>query len=117
MKKRQTARNRKSYVKIPFPTVLACFLVFVVVFGLSYLWLCARCEMLGQEIKRLESVQRDTRRQLNTEQDRWASQLSPANLDRALKRHNLEMHLPTEQQIVRVRNGTVASVTALAYNK
>jgi hypothetical protein len=115
MKKRQ--RNRKSYVKIPFPTMLACFLVFVVVFGLSYLWLCARCEMLGQEIRRLETVQRDTRRQLSNEQDRWASRLSPASLDRALKQHGLAMHLPDEQQIVRVRRGTVASVTALAYNR
>ena len=117
MKKRQNARNRKSYVRIPFPTVLACFLVFVVVFGLSYLWLCARCEMLGQEIKRLETVQRDTRRQMNNEQDRWAAQLSPASLDRALKRHNLAMSLPDERQIVRVRSGTIASVTALAYSK
>jgi hypothetical protein len=117
MKKRQRARNRKSYVKIPFPTVLACFLVFVVVFGLSYLWLCARCEMLGQEIKQLETVQRDSRRQLNNEQDRWSSMLAPASLDRALKRHHLAMHLPNEQQVVRVRSGTIASVTALAYNK
>jgi len=117
MKTRQRIRNRKAYVKIPFPVVLANFLVFVAVFGLSYVWLCARCDTLGQDIKRLENVQRDTRRLLNNEQDRWSSQLSPASLDRALKRHKLAMHLPDEQQIVRVRNGTSASVAALAYNK
>lgn len=116
MKKRQST-NRKSHVRIPFPTMLAIFLVFVAVFGISYLWLCARCELLGQEIKRLETVQRDTRRQLTNEQDRWAGQLSPASLERALKRHNLAMSLPDARQIVRVRSGTADSTTALAYSK
>jgi hypothetical protein len=117
MKKRQRTRSRKSQVQIPFPMLLANILVFVAVFGLSYVWLCARCDTLGQEIKRLETVQRDTRRLLNNEQDRWSSQLSPASLDRALKRHKLAMRLPDEQQIVRVRTGTTAAVVALAYNK
>jgi hypothetical protein len=117
MKKRQKITNRKSKAQIPFPMMLANILVFVAVFGLSYLWLCARCDMLGQEIKRLETVQRNTGRLLNNEQDRWASQLSPASLERALKRHNLAMRLPDEQQIVRVRSGSAASATALAYNK
>lgn len=117
MKKRQRVRSRKAQVRIPFPVVLANFLVFVAVFGLSYVWLCARCDTLGQEIKKLETVQRDTRRLLNNEQDRWASQLSPASLDRALKRHNLGMRLPDEQQIVRVRQGSGVPGAALAYSK
>ena len=117
MIKRQRVKSRKTYVRIPFPVVLANFLVFVAVFGLSYVWLCARCATLGQAIKKLETVQRDTRRLLNNEQDRWSSQLSPASLDRALKRHKLAMHLPNEQQIVRVRSGVSAPVVALAYNK
>jgi len=117
MKKRQRTRNRKARVQIPFPMVLANILVFVAVFGLSYVWLCARCDMLGQEIKRLENVKNNTVRLLNNEQDRWSSQLSPASLDRALQRCKLAMRLPDEQQIVRVRSGTVASITALAYNK
>ena len=119
MKKRQTIRSRKTQVRIPFPVVLANILVFVAVFGLSYVWLCARCDTLGQDIKRLETVQRNTRRLLINEQDRWSSKLSPVSLDRALKRHNLAMRLPAEQQIVRVRvrNGENATATALAYNK
>lgn len=117
MKKRQKTRSRKAQVQIPFPVVLANILVFVAVFGLSYVWLCARCDTLGQEIKRLEKVQVDTRRRMINEQDRWSNLLAPANLDRALKRHKLAMRLPDEQQIVRVRTGTTASVAALAYNK
>ena len=115
MKKRQRVRS-KAQVRIPFPVVLANILVFVAVFGLSYVWLCARCDTLGQEIKRLETVQRETRRRMVNEQDRWSNLLAPANLDRALKRHNLAMRLPDEQQIVRVRSGA-ADRTALAYNK
>lgn len=117
MKKRQRVRSRKAYVRIPFPVVLANILVFVAVFGLSYVWLCARCDTLGQEIKRLETVQRETRRRVINEQDRWSSQLAPANLDRALKRHKLIMQLPDEQQIVRVRNTAGNPAAALAYNK
>ena len=117
MKKRQTIRSRKAQVRIPFPVVLANILVFVAVFGLSYVWLCARCDTLGQDIKRLETAQRNTRRLLINEQDRWFSKLAPSSLDRALKRHSLAMRLPDEQQIVRVRNGASATATALAYNK
>ena len=62
-------------------------------------------------------MQRETRRRMINEQDRWSSQLAPANLERALKRHNLAMHLPDEQQIVRVRNGAGGVPAALAYNK
>lgn len=105
MKKRTKRKQKKSEVRIPFPVVLANVLVFVAVFGLSYVWLCARCEMLGQEIKRLETVQRDTRRRMINEQDRWANLLAPANFERALRRHNLAMSLPDERQIVRVRRG------------
>jgi len=117
MKKRQITRSRKAQVRIPFPVVLANILVFVAVFGLSYVWLCARCNTLGQEIKRLETVQRNTHRLLVNEQDRWSSKLSPSSLDRALKRHNLAMRLPVEQQIVRVRSVAGSAAPALAYNK
>ena len=110
-------KNRKAYVKIPFPTVLASVLVFAAVFGLSYVWLCSRCDQLGQEIKRLEQVQRDTRRRLINEQDRWSNLLAPANFERALRRHGLAMSLPDERQIVRVRSGRISNEMKLAYNK
>jgi hypothetical protein len=110
------ARNRKAQVRIPFPVVLANMLVFVAVFGLSYVWLCARCDTLGQEIKQLELAQRDARRRLINEQDRWSNLLAPASLDRALKRHRLAMRLPDETQIVRVRSSG-APAGSLAYIK
>jgi hypothetical protein len=117
MRKRQRTGNRKAQVRIPFPVVLANILVFVAVFGLSYVWLCARCELLGQEIKTLETVQRDTHRRMTNEQDRWSNLLTPANFERALKRHRLAMRLPDERQIVRVRGaGMDTAAATLAYN-
>lgn len=110
-------QHHKSQVQIPFSVILANFLVFIAIFGLSYVWLCARCDMLGNEIKRLETVQRETGRLLDNEQDRWSSQLSPASLDRALKRHKLAMCLPNKDQIVRVHSGALGSSAALARNE
>ncbi|MBI9019652.1 MAG: hypothetical protein JEZ10_00145 [Verrucomicrobia bacterium] len=118
MKKKRKNTNRKAEVRIPFPMLLANILVFVAVFGLSYVWLCARCDTLGQEINRLETVRRGARLRMINEQDRWSNLLAPANFERALKRHHLAMTLPDERQIVRVRRGGVASETVtLAYNK
>jgi hypothetical protein len=117
MKKNPRRKSRKTQARIPFPRMLANVLVFVAVFGLSYVWLCARCDMLGQDIKRLESVRRETRLRMINEQDRWSNLLAPANFERALQRHRLAMQLPDERQIVRVRSGSRAAALALAYNR
>ena len=117
MRKKQIRRSRKAEVRIPFPNMLASFLVCMTVFGLSYIWLSARCNTLGNEITQLESKYRAACRQADIEQERWANLLAPANFDRALKRHNLAMTLPGERQIVRVRRGSSSRVQRLAYNQ
>ena len=115
MKKKQRRKSRKAEVRIPFPMLLANILVCVAVFGLSYVWLCARCDVLGREINRLETVRRNTRVRMINEQDRWSNLLAPANFERALRRHNLTMTLPDDRQIVRVRrNGLASSALTLA---
>jgi len=116
MKKKRRRKSRKAEVRIPFPMLLANILVFIAVFGLSYVWLCARCDTLGREIKRLETVRRAARVRMINEQDRWSNLLAPANFQRALKRHHLAMTLPDERQIVRVRRGGISSAMTLAYN-
>jgi hypothetical protein len=117
MKKRTRRRNYKAEVQIPFPRALALCLVFVAVVGLSYVWLCAHCNTLGSEIRLLESEQRVVRLRAISEQDRWSNLLSPANLERTLKRHNLKMSLPDERQIVRVGQGRSEMVVTLAYHQ
>ncbi len=116
MKKRRKKTSRKAEVQIPFPMLLANILVFVAVFGLSYVWLCARCDTLGREIKRLETAYRSARVRTINEQDRWSNLKAPANLERALKRHHLAMTLPGDHRIVRVRRGGISSAITLAYN-
>ncbi|HKL21983.1 MAG TPA: hypothetical protein VJ904_09270 [Tichowtungia sp.] len=117
MKKKQKRKSRKAEVRIPFPNVLAMVLVCVAASGLSYVWLCAQCSTLGDEIKRLESVRRKVRQQAIIEQDRWSNMLAPSNFERALRHHGLAMTLPGERQIVRVRRGSRSRSLALAYNK
>jgi hypothetical protein len=117
MKKTKKRKNRKAEVRIPFPNMLAMVLVCVLASGLSYVWLCAQCNTLGDEIKRLESVRHKVRQQAIIEQDRWSNMLAPANFERALKHHGLAMTLPSERQIVRVRRGSQSEALELAYNK
>lgn len=113
MKKKQK-RKSKTELKIPFPNVLAAVLVCVAVSGLSYIWLCARCDTLGGEIKRLEHECRTIRKRAIIEQDRWSNMLAPANVERVLKNHRLSMSLPDEQQVVRVRSVRGTDVLTLA---
>jgi len=117
MKKKQKRKNRKAEVRIPFPNMLAMVLVCVAASGLSYIWLCAQCNTLGDEIKRLESARREVRQRAIIEQDRWSNMLAPANFERALTHHGLAMTLPDERQIVRVRAGGRSRALTLAYNR
>ena len=116
MKKKRKKTNRKAEVRIPFPMVLANILVFLAVFGLSYVWFCAQCDTLGREINQLENARRVARLRVINEQDRWSNLLAPANFERALKRHKLAMKLPDERQIIRVRHAENVSTVTLAYN-
>jgi hypothetical protein len=116
-KKKQKRKNSKAEVRIPFPNLLAMVLVCVAASGLSYVWLCARCDTLGSEIKRLEHERRTVRQQAIGEQDRWANMLAPSNFERALKHHRLAMSLPDERQIVRVRRGNGSAALTLASSR
>ena len=100
--KRKKKKMKKNQVQVPFPVLLANVLVLVAVLGLSYMWLCSRCDALGKEIKRMETVLTDVQKRLVNEQDRWSSITSPANLERAIEKHGLKMVMPSEEQIVLV---------------
>ena len=97
-------KMKKSQVQVPFPVLLANVLVLVAVMGLSYMWLCSRCDALGKEIKCKETELVFAQKRLVGEQDRWSIITAPANLQRAIKSHKLEMVMPRENQIVRVEN-------------
>ena len=109
-KKRKT--HKKNQVQVPFPVLLANVLVLVAVLGLSYMWLCSRCDGLGKDIKRKEAELNAAQKRLVNEQDRWSSITSPANLERAIRKHRLGMTMPREQQVVRIGRWNASSKTA-----
>ena len=101
-RKKSRKKTKKNQVQVPFPVVLANVLVLVAVLGLSYMWLCSRCDALGREIKKKEAELAAAQKRLVNEQDRWSSITSPLNLQRAIRKHGLDMAMPTEKQVVRV---------------
>lgn len=103
VKSKKRKSTKKNQVQVPFPVLLANVLVLTAVLGLSYMWLCSRCDALGREIKICERELTTAQKRLVNEQDRWSYLTSPANLERAIKRHGLDMRMPREAQIVRVR--------------
>ena len=111
-KKRKT--TKKNQVQVPFPVLLANVLVLVAVLGLSYMWLCSRCDALGKDIKRKEADLIAAQKRLVNEQDRWSSITSPANLERAIRKYKLDMTMPREQQIVRIGGWAASGKTAQA---
>lgn len=101
-------------VRVPFPMMLANVLVAVAVLGLSYMWLNARCDALGREIKAAELELAKAQKQARTEQERWATLTNPSNLRAAIKRFDLNMSMPRESQIVKLERRSERTTTATA---
>ncbi len=101
-KRKISRKKKKNQVQVPFPVVLANVLVLVAVLGLSYMWLCARCDALGREIKGKEAELAAAQKRHNNEQERWSIMTSPSNLRRAMRKYGLDMQMPKESQIVKV---------------
>lgn len=113
-RKNNRKKTKKNQVQVPFPVVLANVLVLVAVLGLSYMWLCSRCDALGREIKNKETELAAARKRLVNEQDRWSSITSPLNLRRAIRKHNLEMNMPREKQVVKVGRWDITATSRVA---
>lgn len=114
--KRKSSRKKtkKNQVQVPFPVVLANVLVLVAVLGLSYMWLCSRCDALGREIKNKEAELAAANKRLVNEQDRWSSITSPLNLKRAIRRHGLNMEMPGQKQVFKVERWDISANPAIA---
>ena len=112
-RKKGRKKTKKNQVQVPFPVLLANVLVLVAVLGLSYMWLCSRCDALGREIKKKEDELLSAQKRLVTEQDLWSSMTSPLNLQRAIRKHGLDMEMPRGSQVVKVGNWDTASRTAM----
>jgi hypothetical protein len=119
------ARNRnrnRNYRKHVRTHLLPGWLVVLVVgaagLGFSYLWLGARCDALGQRIKDLEKQRVEVRRQVVHEEFKWSNLTTFENITRLLKKHQLDMEWPKQQDVVRLRRpvGEEAADGAIARN-
>jgi len=112
-KRKNSRKKKKNQVQVPFPVLLANVLVLVAVLGLSYMWLCARCDALGQQIKNKEAELAVVERRCNNEEGNWAKMKSTPNLRAAILRFGLNMRMPSETQIVKLGQWDIAEETAM----
>ncbi len=112
-KRTNSRKKKKNQVQVPFPVVLANVLVLVAVLGLSYMWLCARCDALGREIKHKEAELAAAQKRYNNEQERWSIMTSPSNLREAIRKFRLDMKMPNDSQVVKVSHWDAAGRTAM----
>ncbi|MEI6807884.1 MAG: hypothetical protein WCN95_04120 [bacterium] len=75
---------------------------------LLYLSPGKRCEDLGKELKVLDSEIADLKRKCENEEDRWMRLKSPGELEKLLRRWNLQMTWPDDQKIVRLTQADAA---------
>ena len=101
-KKSRKRKNRKQSAQVPFPTVLANVLVLVVVIGLSYIWLCSRCDTVGKEIKTKEYELVKAKKSLERQIHIWEVTKTPVNLKRAINKHRLKMEIAKSAQCMEI---------------
>jgi hypothetical protein len=77
-------------------------LVLTALVFLSYLFLCGRCEALGEAITRWEDLREKTHSRYLTEQMEWESKLQVATIRQLLALHHLDMDWPDERHVFRV---------------
>ena len=97
---RKNKRKPSGGYLIPMP--FAVMLVVISGLALFYLWLCERCDAVGQDLKALEGRRISLQKSYLNEEYRWANLRSPANVDMLLKKHGLTMTWPSRDQIVRL---------------
>lgn len=87
-----------------FPARMASVLTVLTVLCLSYLWLCSSCESLGGKIKVAEFSLEEVSKKVMTEEYKWSDLIAPANMEKALRKHNLAMTWPRPDQVVHIRD-------------
>lgn len=92
-------RRRKVYT-FPVPLPLAGLVSLAVILAIVYIWLQARCEQVGKQVRAVEELHSELRKKLAYEQYRWARMRSPEGVASALARHKITMDWPRPEQIV-----------------
>ena len=116
-KRKKKKKMKKNEVQVPFPVVLANVLVLVAVLGLSYMWLCSRCDAMGRDIKSREELLNTAQKRLVMEQGRWSVLTAPQNLKNAIHKHGLNMTFRSERESAGVVYATDTERGSFAYIK
>lgn len=108
---RRKRRNRKKQDQgMSFPAPLALVLVVGALTALSYLWLCGRCEDLGERIKKLEARRAELERKVIHEEYKLSNMKSPRNIEHLLRVHGLDMEWPGEEHVYRLPMSAVRGI-------
>jgi hypothetical protein len=113
----KTIRQKKSAKRVPlrrnrklqsqgflFPAREASLLVVLTAFALGYLWLCSSTEALSKQIKVEEHELEQLRRKVAHEEVLWNDMIGPRSLRLALRKHNLDMNWPRNNQVIHIRD-------------
>lgn len=101
MKRNQFRRNAKTHV-LPCSMPIVVLIIFIISGVLSYWGLDARCNQLGNDIRKKEIEKRNLEKDFVREEARWNANKVPAKLDEALISHGLAMSYPKGDQLVRM---------------
>ena len=101
MKRNQFRRNAKTHV-LPCSMPIVLVITLTISGLLSYWGLDARCDQLGNDIRRKEIEKRNLENDFVREEARWNANKTPGKLDEALIAHGLVMTYPKEDQLVRM---------------
>ncbi len=107
MKVRKRKNRRKIVYAYSKPAPLVGFVIVIVVTALVYSYLVYSCQILGDEIKRMERQQVELKNRYINEECRWMEEKAPAKIAAALKRHNIVMTWPTANQVVHLSTPTI----------
>ena len=105
MKKVRNKSRKKKPVKqegFLFVGPAATILLVVAAVSLSYLHLHNQCDVLGKDIRTLESELERVKGRALVEQSRWSSMISLDGVIRAVEKHGLDMAWPESRRVVEV---------------
>ena len=104
-------KNRKKHMAgFAFPLPVAGVLTVLVMLLLLYVWLDARVQALGVQIKTLEQQRAEIQQRYDIELWKWETLKSPANIEKTLAEHKLVMVWPAEANIIRLHEPALAGV-------
>ena len=108
----RTARREVGGRVVP-PGLLPAVLVAAAILCLGYLWINSRNEDIGRRIKNLETQKREIEQRVANEEYKWNRMMSPQSIQQLLQQHHINMALPEEKALARIRMTPTASYAAV----